>query len=71
MVLGEVVTMVVLSLEPVDSKLVLGDSVLDPEESHVHGLGSPDLGSLVGKSICSGVVCGDSCGFCLLSSHFS
>ena len=49
MVLGEVVTMVVLSLEPVDSELVLGDSVLDPEEPHVHGLGSPDLGPFVGK----------------------
>ena len=71
MVLGEVVTMVVGSLKPVDFELSLGYSVLDPVESHVHCLGSLDFDALVGKSIGCGVVSGDSSGCSLFSSHFS
>ncbi len=58
MVFGEVVTMVAFPLEPVDFELFLGYSVLDPEESHVHGFGSSNLGPFVGKTICCGVVSG-------------
>ena len=58
MVLGEVVTMVAFPLEPVDVELFLGYSVLDPEESHVHGFGSSNFGPFVGKAVGCGVVSG-------------
>jgi hypothetical protein len=70
MVLGEVVTMVVRSLEPVDEELFHGDSVLDPVESHVHCLGALDFDSSVGESVGSGVVGGDSGWLGLLLADF-
>jgi hypothetical protein len=37
----------------------LFDSVLDPEESHIHGFRSLDLDAIVSESVCDGIVDGD------------
>ena len=52
-----------------DSKLALLHSVLDPIKSHVHGFGSSDLGALVGKSVCGGLIGGDAGGAGLFVAH--
>jgi hypothetical protein len=39
------------------------DSVLQPIESHVHGSGSSDFGTVVDKSFCDGVVCCEYLGY--------
>ena len=49
---GEVISQIEVSLLPVDLELTLFDLVLDPIETHVHGLGPLDFGLSVGKPIC-------------------
>ena len=55
-VLRVVVRVVSLTWFPVDSELTLLDTVLDPEESHIHCFGTLGLDSLVRDSFSSGVV---------------
>ena len=43
MMLGEVVSEVVASFTPMDDILALGDAVLDPVKTHVHGFGAACL----------------------------
>ena len=50
MVLREVVAQVFGPWAPVNEKLALFDSVLDPVKTHVHGLGAFLLDSVVGKT---------------------
>ena len=38
-VLRDIVTQVVFARSPVDQKLLLGDSIFDPIETHINGLG--------------------------------
>ena len=71
MVFGEVITMIILTLEPVDLDLVLVHSILYPIEPHVHCLGPFDLGALVGEPISCRVVGGDAGWVGLLPSHLS
>ena len=66
---GEVISVIVLPLLPMDSKLSLVYSVLDPVEPHVHCLGSLDLGSLVGKSVGGGIICGHTSWCSLFSTN--
>lgn len=61
-VFGEVITVVVDSLEPVDAEVALADPILDPVETHVHSFGAFDFYSSVGKSVSGGVVGGDTGG---------
>ena len=70
MVFGEVVTVVGFAAAPSNTELVLFNSVLDPVESHVHGLGSLEFGAFVGEAISCGVVCDDRCGFQLGAVEF-
>lgn len=70
MVLGEVITMVGFAAAPSDSNLSLVDSVLNPIETHVDGLGALDFGASVGKAVGGRVVCGDWCWVELWSTEF-
>ena len=46
---------------PMDSELALLDSVVDPEEAHVHCFGALDLDCVVGNAFCSRVICLNGC----------
>ena len=70
MMFGVVVGMVAFPLKPVDMEVVLGDPILDPIESHVHGFGPFDFGPSVGKPIRGGIICGYSSRACLVPAHF-
>ena len=48
MVLGVVIGMICLAWFPMHSELALLDSVVDPEEVHVHCFGAFDVGGLCG-----------------------
>ena len=69
-VFGEVICVIVLSWLPMDSKLVLGYSILDPVESHIHGLGSFNFGSSIGKAVGGGIIGGDASRSRLFPAHF-
>ena len=58
-VLGPVVAQVVSSFFPVDSELALADTVPDPVELHVHGLGPALFDTVIDNSICHLIVCLD------------
>jgi len=47
MMLGEVVGKVVAAFAPMDDVLVLGDAVLDPIKTHVHGFGAALLDCVI------------------------
>jgi hypothetical protein len=47
---GEIVSQIISSLAPVDSKLVLCNSVPDPVETHVNGFGATLLDSSIGNA---------------------
>ena len=65
-----VICVITTSALPADLELSLLDSVLDPEEAHVHGLGALSLDGVVGDSCCYLVV-GDDCGgYALGVPHF-
>ena len=55
--LGEVVRKIVRAASPVYVELALLDSVLDPVESHVDGLGAALLDGVVGDTRGTRVVC--------------
>jgi hypothetical protein len=65
-----VIGVVAISLKPVDMEVVLGDPILDPIESHVHGFGPFDFGPSVGKPIHGGIICCYSSWACLVPAHF-
>ena len=56
MMFGEVIREVGRAFLPIDMKLALGDSVLDPIKSHVDCLGSTLLDGFVGESFSEGIV---------------
>ena len=48
-ILGEVVSLIGRSRSPNDLELSLGDTILDPKESHIHGLGAVLLDCVSGN----------------------
>jgi len=56
MMLGEVVSEVVAAFAPMDDVLVLGDAVLDPIKSHVHGFGAALLDGVIDDARCARIV---------------
>jgi hypothetical protein len=66
---GEVILFVVGARSPVDFKLVLFDSILDPVETHVHRFGFALSDLFVGETMGGGVV---NLGWCgrLRIAHF-
>ena len=54
-VLGVTVCEVLQTTIPVDVELVLIHSILNPEVTHIHGLGSPYFESAIGNTSSSGV----------------
>ena len=60
--LGEVVGKIAFTWGPPDLEHALAHTVSNPIESHVHGFGSLDFGSVVGKAFCCGVIGDDWCG---------
>ena len=56
MMLGEVVGHVVDTASPMNDKLALFDSILDPIKAHIHGFGATLLDSIVHDASGAGVV---------------
>jgi len=56
MMLGEVVGEVVAAFAPMDNVLVLGDAVLDPIKTHVHGFGAALLDCVIDDARCARIV---------------
>jgi len=56
MMLGEVVSKVVAAFAPMDDVLVLGDAVLDPIKTHVHGFGTALLDGVIDDAQCARIV---------------
>jgi len=54
--LGEVVGEVVAAFAPMDDVLVLGDAVLDPIKTHVHGFGAALLDCVIDDFPCARIV---------------
>jgi hypothetical protein len=69
-VFGEVISVIVLPLLPMDSKLSSVYSILDPVEPHIHCLGSFNLGSSIGKAVGGGIICSNASRCRLFSTHF-
>jgi hypothetical protein len=67
---GEGISVIVLPLSLMDSKLSLVYSVLDPVERHVHCLGSLNLGSSIGEAVGGGIICGNASRSRLFFAHF-
>ena len=61
-VFGEVVSQISGGSIPKHSEMVLGDSVLNPPEAHVHGFGPFLFYQAVGKASGYGIVRHDVCG---------
>ena len=58
-VLGEIISQVTTTWLPGDIELALPNSVANPVESHVYGLGPAVLDSVVGEAHSAAVVAGD------------
>jgi len=56
MTLGEVVSKVAAAFAPMDNVLVLGDAVLDPIKTHVHGFGAALLDCAIDNAQCARIV---------------
>ena len=56
MMLGEVVSEVVAAFAPMDGVFVLGDAVLDPIKTHVHGFGAALLDGVNDDTRCARIV---------------
>jgi len=56
MMLGKVVGKVVAAFAPTDNVLVLGDVVLDPVKTHVHGFGAALLDCVIDDARCASIV---------------
>ena len=57
--LGEIIGQITFAFVPIIAKVVLRFSVLQPEESHVHGFGTPGFDAIVGEADGSDVVSSD------------
>ena len=56
MMLGDVVSEVVAAFAPMDDVLVLGDAVLNPIKTHVHGFGAALLDGVIDDAQCARIV---------------